>query len=372
MIKSVLPSPPILGKPPRNVGLDVLRGIAILMVVVVHAPWPKSIRSGIFGPLLGLGTHGVDLFFVLSGFLISGLVFAEFDQSGRLNVRRFWIRRWFKIYPAYYVAYLVPFGYSIFARNLSFPDVIDHWPNLVLLQNYVHTETRWFASWSLAVEEHFYLVLPIALLLLGRRAVCWLCFGTVLICPILRGLESDITAVYLQTHTRADALAVGVALGYFWRYQRAAFEWIVFRLWPLLAIMPLAGMGVAYAFPVLDPGCPAAGRAIAYSALALGFAGWVAIVAVNPQWSSRGARLLALIGTYSYTIYLAQYGARTGTPRVSSLLACHPVASFLLLSIVIGILLAHLVERPALWLRERLTRSSRSKDAVQPAVSAAQ
>src|SRR5438045_3895822 len=83
----------------RNQSLDVLRGIAVLLVIVSHysgtLPRPSA--------LLETGWVGVDLFFVLSGFLISGLLFSEFEKTGSINLKRFWIRRGFKIYPPFYV-----------------------------------------------------------------------------------------------------------------------------------------------------------------------------------------------------------------------------------------------------------------------------
>src|SRR5688572_1965232 len=88
----------------RLFALDVLRGVAVLLVLVWH--WPG--RSGSMGPFYlvsKVGWVGVDLFFVLSGFLISGLLYKEWDRCGRLNLRRFWLRRGFKIWPAYFAAF---------------------------------------------------------------------------------------------------------------------------------------------------------------------------------------------------------------------------------------------------------------------------
>jgi peptidoglycan/LPS O-acetylase OafA/YrhL len=171
----------------RMISLDVLRGIAIVMVLVVHAPWPNWLLHGYCGRLIQIGSHGVDLFFVLSGYLISRLLFAELSRTGSIRVVRFWLRRGFKIWPSYYVAYLSAAGIQAlwavsYSRAFSFSDLCA-WPNWVFVQNYIHPEARWFASWSLAIEEHFYTVVPIVLLLLNRSRTLG-----VLLLPLLLGI----------------------------------------------------------------------------------------------------------------------------------------------------------------------------------------
>src|SRR5215471_16328047 len=82
----------------RNQSLDALRGIAVILVILCH----YSQALGLGSAILEVGGCGVDLFFVLSGFLISGLLFAEFEKTRDINVKRFLIRRAFKIYPPFY------------------------------------------------------------------------------------------------------------------------------------------------------------------------------------------------------------------------------------------------------------------------------
>src|ERR1041385_5057357 len=79
----------------RNPQLDLLRGIAVLMVIACHYPYSHFLEK--------IGWAGVDLFFVLSGFLISGLLFTDWKSTGTISLSRFFIRRGFKIYPAFYV-----------------------------------------------------------------------------------------------------------------------------------------------------------------------------------------------------------------------------------------------------------------------------
>src|SRR5438874_883596 len=139
----------------RNQSLDVLRGIAVLMVIFSHyfLTWDLGSTVGI---VLG---RGVDLFFVLSGYLISGLLFEDFKRTGTINLRRFWIRRGLKIYPAFYA--MLGFTVIVFRFHAhGFPPGM--WSELFFVQSYI--APIWPHTWSLAVEEHFYVALPLLLL----------------------------------------------------------------------------------------------------------------------------------------------------------------------------------------------------------------
>src|SRR6266571_2966218 len=136
----------------RNPSLDVLRGIAVLLVIFRHYPVSKVALGGWIG---------VDLFFVLSGFLISGLLFSDLTSNGSIALRRFYIRRGLKIYPAFY--------FFLAGTSLLWPVVLPHkflLSEVFFLQSYL--PHIWQHTWSLAVEEHFYFVLPLLLLALNR------------------------------------------------------------------------------------------------------------------------------------------------------------------------------------------------------------
>jgi peptidoglycan/LPS O-acetylase OafA/YrhL len=111
------------------------------------------------------GWVGVDLFFVLSGFLIAGLLFREYDQYGTISLRRFFIRRGLKIYPAFYVFFLLTLlGRWLRGEILMRRPVVSE---ALFIQNY--GGALWGHTWSLAVEEHFYFLLPLVLLFMARR-----------------------------------------------------------------------------------------------------------------------------------------------------------------------------------------------------------
>ncbi len=154
----------------RNLQLAVLRGIAVLLVFGRHLelPKPEGLVGTFAGAWLRIGWLGVDLFFVLSGFLIGGLLVTELHKHGRIDVARFLSRRGLKIYPAYFVfiAYLMfmPAAKGLLRGESVWAVPVEwslYWPNFLFLQNYVGNNPTGH-TWTLAVEEHFYLMLPFA------------------------------------------------------------------------------------------------------------------------------------------------------------------------------------------------------------------
>src|ERR1019366_6522082 len=137
----------------RSPQLDLLRGMAVLLVIAHHYPY--------YDYLYRVGWAGVDLFFVLSGFLISGLLFTDWKRTGRLSIGRFFLRRGLKIYPGFYVFLLIT-ALSLRLHGGRF------WNEVLFLQDYL--PNFWAHTWSLAVEEHFYLLLPFVLLIFSKSA----------------------------------------------------------------------------------------------------------------------------------------------------------------------------------------------------------
>ncbi len=189
----------------------MLRGIAILLVLGAHSFWPY------LSVWRAIGASGVALFFVLSGFLISGLLFSEYQKTGRVDVVHFWVRRGFKIYPGFYLllAWTVSIKYLLPHQGVSLAK--SALVNMVFLQNYVPSVGLFIPqSWSLAVEEHFYLALPLLLMLLIRvrllRVIPGLTMAAIGLCTYLR-MRSD-AFMWRESHISMDALLVGVALGY--------------------------------------------------------------------------------------------------------------------------------------------------------------
>jgi peptidoglycan/LPS O-acetylase OafA/YrhL len=136
----------------RNLGLDLLRFVAVFLVLGRHLHLPPD-ASPILDSWKRGGWVGVDLFFVLSGFLVSSLLFKEQIRTGSVDMWRFLIRRGFKIYPAFWC--MLRFTLTVQNMQGTPPNTQTLLGELLFLQNYLGG--IWPHTWSLAVEEHFYL-----------------------------------------------------------------------------------------------------------------------------------------------------------------------------------------------------------------------
>jgi len=335
----------------RSLPLDVLRGIAVLMVLVYHN-YLMHLNFSASPPMLNFLARGVDLFFVLSGFLISGLLFAEFKERGSINCWRFWVRRAFKIYPGFYA--LMGLGLvEILWNHLS---ISRFWHECLFVQNYRHG--YWPHTWSLAVEEHFYFALPLLLVILIKilprsqnpfRILPLISIVLSAACFILRlkallqggGVEDYV----FPTHLRVDALFAGVTLGYFFHFDKSFTEGK--KWWVLGAGLLLCGACIPV--PSLFQ------LAFAYPAFAMILA-W----AVNqPEARFRYVSPLAWVGRYSYSIYLWHVTAFGFMAR--SLPLNNSLVSYLITSLVLGVILGKAIEMPFLRVREKLAPPARAR-----------
>lgn len=259
--------------PERIPELDGLRGTAILFVITFHYFYfypdasysPTGLAKNaflLFERIIALGWSGVDLFFVLSGFLIGGILLdVRFSPS---YFKTFYRRRFYRIVPLYYIWILSFFVIQLLARFLFRADpshfggsaANSHLYLLpVFLQNFgiVRYSTfarAWFEpTWSLAVEEQFYLLAPLVIRLFSRRQLYWLLGLVIFSVPLLRlWIRHHVPATafepaYELMPCRADALAMGILAALLWRSN--------FRSWlshhPLL-VYGLAGMLLAGVF----------------------------------------------------------------------------------------------------------------------------
>src|SRR5690606_2384608 len=193
----------------RVVALDGIRGVAIVMVMALHFICSMSssddMASRVAAKLTSYGVWGVDLFFVLSGYLITGILF---DAKGRQGYfRSFYMRRTLRIFPLYYAVlvvliFLVPEGFAVrYAPGLDQLRDVQIWL-WSYLTNFHLAETNAFSIpyvshfWSLAVEEQFYLVWPFIIASLTRRAAltaCALFSVAALLCRIGLGVGAATT-----------------------------------------------------------------------------------------------------------------------------------------------------------------------------------
>lgn len=360
----------------RILQLDVLRAIAILLVLGRHTPvLPKY--AGHFQllaePWVRMGWSGVELFFVLSGFLIGGLLFQEIKARGSLDIRRFLVRRAFKIWPSYFVylgfvaLFILFVSHEIPARELAGRML----PNLLHLQNYLGSPRT--HTWSLAVEEHFYITLPFLLAWLSTGGRLRLIPGvSVALLALVAGLrvltalqhpEYDADVARYPTHLQMDALFFGVTLAYVYHYcpekmKAVARHRLLLYAAAAVLLAPVALLEVNKGF---------LGRTLGHTGLVLGYGSLLVALVHTPirgLWLAP-AQALGWVGVYSYSIYLwhqetARFSMRllidTGVLDGGSLTVRWVVIMVLYLALAIfpAVLMARLVEMPALALRDRL------------------
>jgi peptidoglycan/LPS O-acetylase OafA/YrhL len=199
--------------------LDGIRGLAALMVYLSHAALPNLIPGG----------FGVTVFFFLSGYLITTLLRREHESTGGISLRNFYLRRVYRIFPPLYIVLTIAVLLDltgVFRSEMSLPGVLSQYAQMTNYWLVVHGESGVAPTtsimWSLSVEEHFYLLFPLALGLLYRRfdgrriagillAVCGLVLLWRAYLVYVAGFGHQYT--YVATDTRLDSLLYGCILG---------------------------------------------------------------------------------------------------------------------------------------------------------------
>ncbi|MDB5292530.1 MAG: lipopolysaccharide modification acyltransferase [Phycisphaerales bacterium] len=324
-------------------------------------------------PLLALGATlwhrvgwvGVDLFFVLSGFLVAGLLFAEYRERGAVNVRRFLVRRGLKIYPPFYLMLAVTVAASL-ALGEPIP-VKALLGEVFFLQSYL--PRLWVSTWSLAVEEHFYILLAaiVAGLIAFVRVRPLRIVPAIFLIVAPLALAARIFASYgrpfsdnaqlYPTHLRIDSLLFGVLLAYLHHFHADPLAAAVRKYRTLLLIAAAALIAPALKLDVSSTFM----HTIGLTFLSLGF-GMLLLVAVHSKSAGDSKTVAAFgkMGAYSYSIYLWHLPFSDYMLRTLSLLPGGPVSSITTVAIYVagsiatGIIMAKLVELPVLRLRDRL------------------
>jgi len=322
----------------RVAELDGLRGIAISLVLLWHylgGPLNLELTSHRAFTLLELGGSGVDLFFVLSGFLLGGILIDNKDSINMFRV--FYIRRCCRIFPLYYlwilifvvivycikeVAYEFPY---ILLFDIKFNHTISLTHYLTFTQNFIMAlnhdwASQWFGmTWSLAVEEQFYLVLPLIIYFTSARILPFLLLFLIVLAPVLRTFLfyqlSPANGIYwgfFLMPCRCDSLLLGVLCALALRNN--GFKDFVHRkiLAVYAMVMILFGMIYSIGFNGLS-GFTAEMTWYGYSLLAL-FYSCVLIIAVTEKRGLITAivrnQWLGKLGVISYGVYIFHQGVQ--------------------------------------------------------------
>ncbi len=366
----------------RNPGLDTLRACAIALVFMYHYETFVS-RAPTFGWLSDVGWVGVDLFFVLSGYLIANQLFAGLARGERLSLPRFYARRALRTLPVFW---LVLAAFALFPAALGGRAPPPWWRFLTFTQNIgLEAGTAFSHAWSLCIEEQFYLVLP-AVLALGAvfargrargvtltRAHGWALMGALVAFGVAARIvlwrrygdaghvQQYMSWVYYATPCRFDEFVPGVAVAMLKNFHRPTWDRLMAHgraIFLAGAVATLAMLTCAYRLYYIDDvGYGFFMTAFGYSLLALAFA-LLVMAALSPRatplrWHVPGAAPLAL---WSYSTYLSHKPVASFLAQQLKPLGVSDgvrLAIITLACVVVGGLLHKLVEAPFMALRDR-------------------
>ncbi|MCE9671876.1 acyltransferase [Myxococcus stipitatus] len=311
-----VPAPRLHGHLPV---LDGVRGLAVLLVVFFHTTHlsDQSVAGRATWWLAGAGWTGVDLFFVLSGFLITGILWEAKGQT--YYFRNFYARRFLRIFPLYYAALAVSFlvlpplvGRLHLDERITTDGAVWY---LLYLSNFYQlwvdtTHPILGVVWSLAIEEQFYIVWPFLIAAVSYRGAIRLCLGTIALAILVRvGLTlwgASEESTYVVTFCRVDSLALGALLSLALRHPEgkglSAFPWMRYAPWlalPVVAAAIALPVGPAFKTVIRTGGYTAVG--ILYTLLVYKVVSAERGSLLNRVLSNR---VLLTYGKYSYAIYL--------------------------------------------------------------------
>ena len=371
----------------RLPGLDLLRALAIVWVTLFH-----SYLVGGLGPVGDAfarhGWVGVDLFFVLSGFLIGQQVLTSLQRDGRLHFGAFYLRRALRILPAYWVVLALYLAWPGFRER---EQMAPWWHYALFVYNlrYVPGQDVFAQVWSLCVEEHFYLVFPLlAWACSGRlswRGFGWACAVVVAAGVVLRGViwvhDAQLQVarggtaadwfgrdLYYPTWNRLDGLLAGVMLAALRVYRPV--RWASLQVHANAALL-LGLLGVGLALWSFWSRLSPVGNTIGWPLLSAGMALLVFAGASPHSWiGARPVPGMGWLARVSYSLYLTHTAVAGLVHRhLGPWVDGHGVLSFVAYasaSLAGGALLHYTVERPGLRLRARWLARRRDPQDVSP------
>lgn len=352
----------------RIPSLDGLRAVSIGLVLFAHL-------CGTFNfpfehEFFNAGNLGVRVFFVISGFLITGILLKEIEKTGTVNLQKFYYRRTLRIFPPYYF-FLLVVGILALCGILKLP--LSEWLAAIFYVSDFAPISVWEIghTWSLGVEEQFYLLMP-GLLFFGKRRAFFVLCAVIVLCPFVRlgtfVLFPDVDSrwVGFGFQANADSLATGCLLAF-----------VRQTLWEKIAYQKMMRSGVFVVFPILAIALNYfSGNPKIYSFVCITLINFCVVLCVD--WAVRfhngfvgkilNAKPLVFVGTLSYSIYLWQ---QLFLNRQSQ----HFANAFPLNLVLVFFCAAvsyYLIEKPALNFRQRLEKrlfanrqSKRAEESLQ-------
>lgn len=359
--------------PNRLFGLDTLRALAIVTVMLYHLTIFGELPERIL-PFTYFGWMGVDLFFVLSGFLIGQQALRPYFTGQQLSISEFYRRRAYRILPAYLTVLALYFLIPAWRESPNLPPL---WKFLTFTMNFgISFDRHAFShAWSLCVEEHFYLLLPILVMLLMRRPSARktiAVFASVLLAGIaLRAFlithyPDDVwTGIYYPSYTRLDGLLTGVALATIRTFRPAWWQTLMQRGHALLLTGIVCVGCVVWMFRNHDLGSDTGsamwGVIVGFPLLSLGL-GLITASSVSKNGLLSGIKIpgAETIATLAFSLYLTHKAIghllMQQFPRITS---PQGPASWLLYTVAClsaASLLHFAVERPFLHIRDHSIR----------------
>jgi peptidoglycan/LPS O-acetylase OafA/YrhL len=358
----------LMGLTRRLNGLDHLRALAISYVFIYHYAVLFK-HPAWLGPLADFGWSGVDLFFVLSGFLIGGQLLGRVASGQETSIKDFYVQRFLRIMPAYWVVLAFYFAIPAVIERGQLPPL---WRFLTFTQNFGLNNQVYGAfshAWSLCIEEHFYLVLPCLIFIFSARrwwqgAICFAGLLVVLggaaraycLTRVMAGDGNWSELIYYPTYCHLDGLIIGVAVAAISAFYPQQWSWLERRGYVWL----FAGLALVYAAYALDEGQNEfASTVFKFPLVAMGF-GLIVIASVSrDSFLNRSSAVTKWIAVLSYSIYLIHKIVIHLLQGTAKALHIAPNSTLMFVLCIAGSIAAAyalniVVERPFMRLRDRL------------------
>ena len=360
-------------------GLDHLRAIAILLVMIFH--YGSSIPA-FLEPIRTIGWTGVDLFFVLSGYLIGYQLLKEYQREQQINFKQFYIKRFFRIIPAYISVLILYFSLGQFAEGNGLPNIFRF---LSFTQNYgldPQTQKSFSHAWSLCVEEQFYLILPIIIFIIFRsklqRLSPYLFLSLIILGFLIRHYNWEtfvqphidsgdrkqmvygfLENIYYPTHNRMDGLIIGVMIAAIFTFK-PEIKKVLTKNGNLMLVIGLLLFAIAYqicqsliSYQAMIFGLPLI--SLAYGILLIGV---ISPSCILHRVKSRFTYTIAIL---SYAIYLTHKQLYSLIKKGIDLIGIEELHIYtfwicMVIAIIGGLVLHLLIEKPFLRMRKHYTK----------------